>query len=756
MLRLPGVAKGRLGGALAVAPCCRRPPPPHPRTPAAPAVRPLVSTPAVQRSLRHSLQHARLPQRGATPVVVAVAADFAPPSPEQTRGNAVRLAVETLRPDWPLLAFTCLALVATIAFTLAFPLAIGEVFDVVRSQGGLADAPAAAVANPFSGLGAASSVPGSFRTALAKLSACLVLSASGNALVSYCSTLLGERFAHRLKGQLMETIIARPQAFFDSTPKGDLVARLTLDVQVLQATLADFIGQRGFRSMFEVTGALALIAVQQPLLALVSLAITPLLSRLLRSVVVRSSAIIYRRQQVAAEALQYASERLSQVQTVQVFAAEGREAGAFEALDSSGYRMARRYAFFQGIVEGAGRLAVNVGTMALLGFGGLLVIQGRISVGALLAVNVFNLFISIGLSSVAASLGELGKAVGALERVAELVVPGSSSSSSAAPGEAEAAGTSDSGAAAAPHAGGSSSAAASDAAAAGAAPAASASGRVEFEDVWFKYPGTSDWVVHGLNLTLLPGQTLALVGPSGGGKSTIAALLLGLYQPQRGRILVDGQPLPPAADGSSAAVGVGMAAVLQQPMLMAGTVAQQISYGKPGASEEEVLAAARAAHADEFVQQLPQGYGTEVGERGHALSGGQKQRLSIARALLLQSKILVLDEVTSALDVTSERCISDTLRSLTSTKLIIAHRLSTVRRADVIAVVEGGRVAETGSRAELLQLEGGMYRRLVHTADMAWVASGAGSDGSSSGSDDEGGAAGAAAGEPAAAAVAST
>ena len=291
-----------------------------------------------------------------------------------------------------------------------------QVFDVVRSQGGLADAPAAAVANPFSGLGAASSVPGSFRTALAKLSACLVLSASGNALVSYCSTLLGERFAHRLKGQLMEvrglvggrgaaqpghvwghvvsgtqvpaasgacsirqregmpatphsppsppflllqTIIARPQAFFDSTPKGDLVARLTLDVQVLQATLAggqgrgdaskprhslprppaatltaamrprrllplapqvlslssvnrrthmifptpppppaDFIGQRGFRSMFEVTGALALIAVQQPLLALVSLAITPLLSRLLRSVVVRSSAIIYRRQQV--------------------------------------------------------------------------------------------------------------------------------------------------------------------------------------------------------------------------------------------------------------------------------------------------------------------------------------------------------------------------------------------------------------------------------------------------------------------------
>ncbi|KAL4429575.1 hypothetical protein ABPG77_008624 [Micractinium sp. CCAP 211/92] len=602
-----------------------------------------------------------------------------------------------------------------------FPLAMGAVFDVVRAQGGLTSAaagPAAAAFNPFSHA-AAAAAPSSFQGALLKLAACLVLSATGNALVAYLSTIAGERFGHRLKGRLMQTIMAQEQSFFDTTTKGDIVSRLTLDVQVLQATVADFIGQRGFRSMFEVLGAVGLICVQQPLLALVSLAITPLLSRLLRAVVVRSSAIIFRRQQVAGQALDFASQRLSQVQTVQVFAQQEREAAAFSQLSDSAYEMSRKYALFQGIVEGAGRLAVNVGTVALLGFGGMLVIQDRISVGALLAVNVLNLFISVGLSSAAASLGELGKAVGALERVAGLVAPAeaaSSSSGGGSSGHEAPLGSSSSG-------GGGGTSASSEAAAGPAAAQlqASSSGRVEFRDVWFKYPGAADWAVRGLNITLLPGQTVALVGPSGGGKSTIAALLLGLYRPQRGEILVDSAPLPAAGQGGSGAAAVGMAAVLQQPMLMSGSVMQQISYGKPDASREEVLAAARAAHADEFVQQLPQGYDTEVGERGHALSGGQKQRLAIARALLLQPKILVLDEVTSALDVTSERYINDTLRHLAATKLIIAHRLSTVRRADLIAVVEGGQIVEAGSRQQLLALPDGIFKRLVSTAELGWA-----------------------------------
>ncbi|PRW60036.1 ABC transporter B family member 28 isoform X2 [Chlorella sorokiniana] len=673
--------------------------------------------------------------------------EAAPPPPAATTSNAWRLALATLRPDWPLLLATTVSLTGTILFTLLFPLAIGEVFDVVRAQGGLAaanGAAAPAVVNPFQGLGGAAASPTSFRAALAKLAGCLVLSATGNALVSYFSTLLGERFAHRLKGRLMETIMARPQSFFDASTKGDLVSRLTVDVTVLQTTLADFIGQRGFRSMFEVLGALLFIGLQQPLLALVSFAITPALSRLLRSVVVRSSAIIYRRQQVAAEALEFAGERLAQVQTVQVFAQERREADAFARLSASGYSMAERYAVFQGIVEGSGRLAVNVGTVALLGLGGLLVLQGRISVGALLAVNVFNLFISVGLSAVAASFGELGKAVGALERIADLVAPpgaptadaaaaeGSKASSSSSSSEAAAAHAAAPGAAAPDQTSSSSSHVVVEAAPGA---AASTSGRVELRDVWFKYPGAGDWAVRGLNLTIEPGQTLALVGPSGGGKSTIAALLLGLYTPQRGDILIDGRPLGSSDDAAGGgAAAAGMAAVLQQPMLMSGSVRQQISYGKPDASIEEIAEAARAAHADEFVEQLPQGYDTEVGERGHALSGGQKQRLAIARALLLHPKILVLDEVTSALDVASERAISDTLRHLAATKLIIAHRLSTVRRADSIAVIVDGSVAEQGSHAELLAL-GGRYAQLINTAELGayWVQ---GASDSSSSSDE--------------------
>ena len=188
---------------------------------------------------------------------------------------------------------------------------------------------------------------------------------------------------------------------------------------------------------------------------------------------------------------------------------------------------------------------------------------------------MFNLFISIGLSSVAASLGELGKAVGALERVAELVAPAgtATASSSSSGGEAAAA-------AAGPGSSSSSSSSSHDNSAA-AAGEASSSGRVEFRDVWFRYPGAQDWAIRGLSLTLLPGQTVALVGPSGGGKSTIAALLLGLYHPQRGGILVNGQALQPQAGGGSAASAVGMAAVLQQAMLMSGSVAEQIRWAGP-------------------------------------------------------------------------------------------------------------------------------------------------------------------------------
>ena len=326
-------------------------------------------------------------------------------------------------------------------------------------------------------------------------------------------------------------------------------------------------------SAFECLGVVVMMACRQPMLALVTVVVTPTLSRLLRGIVVRSTRISLERQQAAAQALEFASERLRHVQTVQVFDQQQREAEAFRQLSEGGYRLAQKFALFQGIVEGCGRLAVNFGTLALLAVGGWFVLQGHTSVGTVLAAQVQCLFLSVGLSAVAASLGELGKAIGALERIAALAASSSRSSSSS------------SAAALTPSPG---------SAGLGTADASGGptlmprldkiAGHVEFRDVWFRYPGREDWALGGFSLEIEPGSTVALVGASGGGKSTVAALLLGLYQPQKGSVTVDWRPL--SSPEYMEALRPHMAAVLQQPMLMQGTVAEVVRYGRPEATLE--------------------------------------------------------------------------------------------------------------------------------------------------------------------------
>ncbi|GAB4822090.1 hypothetical protein N2152v2_009136 [Parachlorella kessleri] len=711
--------------------------------------------------------------------------------------EAAKLALQMLRPDLLLGAATAAMLVLSIATTLAFPLAMGGLFDVVRQHSTSAAAAAASAAPaappgllglPAAGLGSA---PPTFRRALLQLAVCLVLSPIAGATVGYLAPLLAERFGSRLRKHLVQEVLRKDQAFFDRTSKGDLIGRLTLDVATLQNTLSDLIGQRGLRSLLEVLGPMLIIAWRQPVLAIITCCVTPVLSRALRSVVVRSTKLSYERQEVASAALEFASERLSHVQIVQVFGQEEREAAGFRELAAKGLRVSNSYAMYQGLVEGAGRLAVNVGTIALLGLGGLLVIRGQLTVGTLLSYMVYNLFISLGLSQLAASLGDVGKAIGALERISDLVVPASAGQGSSAvavvgagapvgtaaaesaaqvdtgnglisggehghggaavsswdgagsvaqdaevrppslnahggrkeqtpaingssisgSGSMEGAATSSNGTVPAPPA----------TLAPGQEPAAASPRQQPLElalrDVWFRYQGRDDWALRGLSLTVPAGSTLALVGPSGGGKSTVASLLLGLYQPTRGEVVVGGEPM--RGQGDWERVRHRIAAVLQQPMLMSGSVAQQIAYGRPDATFEEVVAAAKQANADGFIRELPQGYESPVGERGHALSGGQKQRLAIARALLCRPQVLVLDEVTSALDVESEVAIDGTLAQLEGcTKLVIAHRLSTVRSADQIAVVVDGQVVEQGTHEELVAVKGGMYQRLILAAEL--------------------------------------
>ena len=471
-----------------------------------------------------------------------------------------------------------------------------------------------------------------------------------------------------------------------------------------------------------------------PLLAIVSFVVTPALSALLRRVVSQSAKLTYARQQAAARAMEFATERLTHVRTVQLFAAEDREGTSYGALTQEGYAMAQKCATFQGIVEGAGRLAVNVGTLSLLGLGGALVLAGRISLGTLLAFNVYNLFLSVGLSALAGSLGEMGKAVGAMERIAEVVDASgrdpaanlldqnlnSAKGGTSDAGVKESLSTSGNGAAAV-HGGDGSVVSGEESSHFGnlntSVDISQLEGvSAELRDVWFKYRGRNDWALKGMTLSISPGSTVALVGPSGGGKSTTAALLLGLYSPQQGTVLIDGIELTPETiPQARSSIGT----VLQQPSLMSGTVGEDIAMGRPGATQEDIIAAASAAHAAGFIAGLPLGYDTELGERGHQLSGGQQQRLSIARALVRQPRLLLLDEPTAALDVDAERAVDDALSEVQGcTKVIIAHRLSTVRRADVIAVVVGGSVVEQGSHEELMNIDNGHYQRMVQNSEL--------------------------------------
>jgi ATP-binding cassette subfamily B protein len=241
---------------------------------------------------------------------------------------------------------------------------------------------------------------------------------------------------------------------------------------------------------------------------------------------------------------------------------------------------------------------------------------------------------------------------------------------------------------------------------------ATTQGRVELQGVRFSYPARADVpVLQGIDLTIQPGEVVAIVGPSGAGKSTIAGLLGRLYDPQGGRILLDGKDLK-ELDPEWLRQQIGV--VAQEPLLFSSSIADNIRYGRAGASDSEVEAAARAANAHDFVSRFPEGYKTLVGERGVQLSGGQKQRVAIARAVLKDPRLLILDEATSALDAESEHLVQDALDRLMKgrTTLIIAHRLSTVMGANRVMVLEGGQVVQSGSHSALMTQEG-LYRRLV-------------------------------------------
>jgi ATP-binding cassette subfamily B protein len=493
---------------------------------------------------------------------------------------------------------------------------------------------------------------------------------------AYLFTVTGERVVAELRSRLYDAIVIQEIAFFDERRTGELTNRLASDTSVLQNTVTTNISM-ALRFGLQAVGCIGILIYTSPRLTGVMLAVVP---------VVVLVGVIYGRQvrklstkvqDALARANEVAEETFAGIRTVRSFARESSERERYAAAVDGSLDLAiqrtRASSMFGAAISFAGYAAI----VLVIWYGGLLVVNHEITIGTLMSFLIYTLLIAVSLGALSSLYADFMKAIGASERVFELIdrVP-----SIAAPEKP--------------------------------AHLAHPRGEVAFHDVTFAYPSRPERdVLSDFEMTLAPGEVVALVGQSGSGKSTVAALIPRFYDPQRGWITFDGidlRELDP--DWLRAQIGV----VSQEPILFAMSIAENIRYGRPGATEAEIEAAARAANAHEFVLGFPEGYQTLVGERGVRLSGGQKQRIAIARALLKDPKVLILDEATSALDAESEYLVQEALDRLMQgrTTLVIAHRLSTVKDADRVVVMEGGKIIQVG-RHEALMAVPGLYRRLV-------------------------------------------
>jgi ATP-binding cassette subfamily B protein len=383
-------------------------------------------------------------------------------------------------------------------------------------------------------------------------------------------------------------------------------------------------------------------------------------------------------QERIADLLSFAGERVDAVRTVQAFAHEARESTRFTGLVEDSFGTARARILQRATLTSIVIFLVFGAVGVLLWIGGHDVLSGRISAGDLSAFVFYAVVVAASAGAISEVIGDLQRAAGAAERIAELLAERSPVEDPVSP-----------------------------------LPLPSpARGAVSFSDVTFRYPARPETsALHGFSLDIAPGETVALVGPSGAGKTTVFSLLLRFYDPQTGMIRVDGTDIRAVARD---ALRSRLAIVPQEPVLFSASALDNIRYGRPEASDAEVRAAAEAAQAASFIEALPRGYDTFLGEKGVRLSGGQRQRVAIARAILRDPAILLLDEATSSLDAENELAVQSALDRLTKqrTTLIVAHRLATVLKADRIAVMENGRVVDMGTHRELAA-RGGLYARLA-------------------------------------------